>query len=103
MSYIGKVEVNNSWAKLEDLIKAQVEGQSSFAFDSDTKYVLQCEGEYGARFCDVASKPSDDEDKEGFVIKDTQAAYYKPSDSKDLYTKCRYNSVVLVKIGILEG
>ena len=36
--YIGKVLLSNTWTKLEDLIKAQISGQSAFAFNSDTVY-----------------------------------------------------------------
>ncbi|MBQ2174835.1 MAG: hypothetical protein II453_07200 [Alphaproteobacteria bacterium] len=96
--YIGKVEIKDEWEKLEDLIKAKVEGQSSFAFDSDTKYQLQCEGSFGARFCESAATP--DDKNEGFCIIETQVAYYKPG-TDDLYVKTKHGSYGLLKIGTL--
>lgn len=99
MSYIGKVKVGNEWEKVEDLIKAQVSGQSSFAFDGSTKYELQSEGEFGARFCDVSSKPSDD--NEGMVITGTQVAFYQPSDGNSLYVKTAHLNFVHLKISVL--
>ena len=32
MAYIGKVKVSDTWTKLEDLIKEQIDGQSSRFF-----------------------------------------------------------------------
>jgi len=40
--YLGQVKITAEWAKLEDLIKAQIYGQSAFAFDTTKKYQLQC-------------------------------------------------------------
>lgn len=98
--YIGKVEIKDEWEKLEDLIKAQVEGQSAFAFDSDTKYVLQSESSFGARFCEASTTPSDK--NEGFCITETQSAYYKPGND-DLYVKTKHGTYGLLKIGVLEA
>jgi len=40
--YLGQVEISTTWAKLEDLIKAQIYGQSAFAFNAAKKYQIQC-------------------------------------------------------------
>ena len=76
--YIGKVLLTNEWEKLEDLIKAQVSGQSAFAFDSTKTYQLQGEGVEAIRLCDKSDAPADL--KDGERIKGTQTAFYKPSD-----------------------
>ena len=96
--YIGKVDINDTWQKLEDLIKAQVDGQSSFAFDSDTKYQLQAETSFGARFCEAATEP--DDKNEGFCIAETQVAFYKPG-SDPLWVKTKHENFGLLKIGEL--
>ena len=84
--YIGKVEVNNQWQQLDTLIQAQVSGQSSFAFDADTTYQLQGEGNNGVRLCVVASIPNDDE-QVGFRIQGTQCADFKAEAGCNLYVK----------------
>lgn len=100
MAYTGKVEISNSWAKLEDLIKEQIEDQSSFAFDSDTTYELQCEGDWGARFSDSSTVPTDEDMNEGFCIMNTQVAHYKPS-SNDLYVRTKHGTLGYLKIGVM--
>ena len=40
--YLGQVSIGGTWSKLEDLIKNQVAGQSSFSFDATKKYSIQC-------------------------------------------------------------
>jgi len=40
--YLGTVKVSEVWEKLEDLIKAQIYGQSAFAFNTAKKYQIQC-------------------------------------------------------------
>ena len=101
--YIGKVEIHQQWETVEGLIKAQVEGQSSFAFDSSKTYQLQAEGNYGVRLMDAAAAPSDVE--EGFVIEGTQPANYKVSTGKNLYVKTTKDGdsvhKVLLKISVL--
>lgn len=96
--YIGKVEINDTWQKLEDLVKG-IDGQSSFAFDSDKKYQLQYEGDFGARFCESATTP--DDKNEGFCIVDTQIAYFKPDASQDLYVKTKHGNFGFLKVGEL--
>ena len=83
--YIGKVEVNSSWQKLESLIKAQISGQSSFSFQSGHIYVMQCEGAYGVRFCSAASAPTDP--SVGFRIIGTDSAQYEKESGADLYVR----------------
>lgn len=84
--YIGKVTVTNEWQKLDALIQAQVSGQSAFAFDAETTYQLQGEGNFGIRLCEQADKPEDTE-KEGFRIRGTQPANYKPATGAYLWVK----------------
>lgn len=76
--YIGKVKISNNWSKLEDLIQAQVEGQSAFAFVEGTTYQLQGEGNYGVRLCETSSTPSDAQAGERII--GTQTAIYQESD-----------------------
>lgn len=83
--YIGKVLLSEVWAKLEDLIKVQVSGQSSFAFDADTTYLLQGEGVEAVRLCDASAEPTDD--MAGLRIEGTQIIEYKPS-AGTLYVRC---------------
>lgn len=99
MAYIGKVEINNSWTKLEDLIKAKIEGQSAFAFDTDKKYQIQTESDFGAHLCEVASEPTDA--NEGFEIEGTQTAQYQPTSGKNLYVKTSHGNFGLLKIGVM--
>ena len=87
--YIGKVKVSNEWESLEDLIQAQVDGQSSFEFASDTTYQLQGEGPIGVRMASVSAKPESDED--GERIFGTQVAIYE-KDSGTLYVKAEQNA-----------
>ena len=82
--YIGKVKISNTWSKLEDLIKAQVSGQSSFAFAEGTTYQLQGEGNYGVRLCDTSAAPSDAQAGERII--GTQTAIYQKSNGY-LYVK----------------
>lgn len=98
MAYIGKVKMAETWEKVEDLIKQQVGGQSSFAFDADTTYQLQCEGDLGVRLCDSAMQPTDSTD--GMMIRGTQTAMYKPGSATTLYARISYetNSDMLLKI-----
>lgn len=88
MAYIGKVKVSDTWESLADLIQAQVEGQSAFAFGSST-YQLQGEGPVGVRFADASSAPTDNED--GERIANTQVAIYEPSTGT-LYVKAEVNT-----------
>lgn len=99
--YLGKVEISNSWTKLEDLIKAQVEGQSEFAFDADTKYQIQGEGEFSCRLCDFTTAPTNNYD--GVRLYNTQTAVYKKSTSGYLYvrTESDLSSKGYVKIDIM--
>lgn len=85
MLYTGKVLLTNEWEKLEDLIQEQVSGQSSFAFDADTTYILQGEGVEAARLCDASVKPTDD--IAGLRIEGTQIIEYNPS-AGTLYVRC---------------
>lgn len=99
--YIGKVKISNNWSKLEDLIKAQVSGQSAFAFAEGTTYQLQGEGNYGVRLCDSSATPSDLQDGERII--GTQTAIYELSDG-ELYVRAEENipsGNVWLKVSIL--
>lgn len=82
--YIGKVLLGNTWATLESLIKEQVSGQSTFAFDKQKEYQFQGEGVGLVRLCDTTDTPSASND--GFCIEGTQIENYTPSDG-DLYVR----------------
>ena len=85
MAYIGKVEVDNTWQKVEDLIKAQVTGQSAFAFDENSIYQLQSEAGYGCRLCNTTSTPADGND--GEVILQDKVGIYKKEGGAYLFAK----------------
>lgn len=85
MAYIGKVELSNSWAKVEDLIQEQVDGQSEFAFDSDKTYQLQAEATYGAQLCETSAAPADGNDGERII--GSQTGVYQPEGGNYLYAK----------------
>jgi len=97
MAYIGKVKVSTEWTTVEDLVQAQVEGQSTFAFDGDTTYQLQAESDSGCRFVEASSTPEDP--KDGNCIIGTQCAFYK-KDTGDLYVRsvAKANESCLLKI-----
>lgn len=80
---IAKVEINNEWQKVDALIQAQ-DGHSGFAFDSNTTYQLQAEGNHGVRLCVAASTPGE---KDGVVIEGTQPAHFKLEEGKFLFAK----------------
>lgn len=85
MAYIGKVKLTNEWTKVEDLIKAQVEGQSSFAFADGSTYQIQSDAMYGARLCEAATAPADKNDGER-VLED-HVGIYQPESGTYLYAK----------------
>ena len=80
---IAKVEINNEWQKVDALIQAQT-SQSAFAFDSNTTYQLQAEGNFGVRLCVAAETPGE---KDGVVIVGTQPAHFKVEEGKFLFAK----------------
>ena len=103
MAYVGKVSITSTWAKLEDLIKSQVSGQSAFAFDTDKTYSIQTEGTnlpFGARFCNSATEPSADDD--GEHLTDEQFAVYKPESGVYLYVK-KVRSLGVLKVSVSEN
>lgn len=83
---IGKVQVSTTWTKVSDLIKAQISGQSAFAFSSSYVYELQGEANTPIRLCVSAAAPTGLQD--GKRIKGTQVADYQPESSYYLYAKC---------------
>lgn len=104
MAYIGKVTLTSTWAKLEDLIKAQVDGQSAFAFNTSKEYGIQVEtprGPYisGAYLCSVASEPA--ETDAGEHLEAEQYAVYGPESGYDLWVRTR-GSDAEVKVSVSE-
>lgn len=92
MAYIGKVKLTTEWEKLEDLIKAQVAGQSAFAFDTSKEYSVQAEtprGPYimGAYLCNTASEPSNLDD--GEHLEQEQMCVYQPESGQYLWVRSR--------------
>lgn len=88
--YLGKVKVTNAWQKLEDLIKGQIAGQSSFAFETGKTYQLQGESDYGIRVCNASTKPTDL--SLGELIRGTQTAQYEVESGAVLYVKTFQNN-----------
>lgn len=104
MAYIGKITTSSEWAKLEDLIKDQVDGQSAFAFDTSKTYNIQVEttrGQYvfGVYLCDSASEPANADD--GAHLEEYQMGIYQPESGYDLWVKSRGNNTS-VKMSISE-
>ena len=92
MAYIGKVELKENWEKLSDLIKAQVAGQSAFAFDSAKTYSMMTDTandtcEIGMYWCVSATKPTALNDGE-FLDPGVQGIY-QPESGADLWVKIR--------------
>ena len=95
MAYIGKVAVPAQWSELESLIKAQIDGQSSFAFASGKTYSLQTEDGV-LRVCNSTSAPTLDAD--GEHLDDNQFGLYK-LDSGTFYVRSKTkNGVCLVSV-----
>ena len=102
MAYIGKITLTNEWAKLEDLIKAQVDGQSAFAFDTSKEYGIQVDtprGPYifGAYLCSTASEPAKTD--AGEHLEAEQYAIYQPESGSDLWVRTR-GSAAEVKLSV---
>lgn len=104
MADIGKITITSEWAKVEDLIKAQVDGQSSFAFDTSKKYLIQTDCEqgapFGARFAICATEPT--EADAGGHLSDDQSAEYTPKSGEYLWVKTRGNTTD-VKVYVTEN
>ena len=104
MAYIGKVTLTNEWEKLEDLIKAQVDGQSAFAFDTSKDYGIQVDtarGPYicGAYLCNSTSEPAETDD--GEHLEAEMFGEYTPESGIYLWVKSRGDASV-VKMSISE-
>lgn len=104
MAYIGKVTLTDSWAKLEDLIKAQVDGQSAFAFDTTKKYSIQVDTvkanhDYSGYFCNSATEPSATDD--GEHLDNNLFAVYEPESGVDLWVK-EATSAGKIKVSVSE-
>lgn len=92
MAYIGKVKLSSTWEKLEDLIKAQVDGQSAFAFDTSKEYGIQADtprGPYifGAYLCNSATEPAEADD--GEHLEQENFGIYQPASGVYLWVKTR--------------
>lgn len=104
MAYIGKVTLTDSWAKLEDLIKAQVDGQSAFAFDTSKKYSIQVDtikenNDYSAYFCNSATEPANPDD--GEHLNNDLFAEYAPESGVYLYVK-KVKSLGIIKVSVSQ-
>lgn len=84
MAYIGKIKLTTTWAKVEDLIKAQVEGQSAFAFDSTKTYSIQSHSASLVNIANVAAAPASADDGECLELH--MVAKYTP-DTSILYVR----------------
>ena len=105
MADIGKITITSEWAKVEDLIKAQVDDQSSFAFDTDKTYTIQTDCEqhapFGARFSISATKPTEP-DAGAYLTDDFPGAIYNPKSGVYLWVKIRGNTTS-VKVFVSEN
>ena len=104
MAYIGKVTLTSSWAKLEDLIKAQVDGQSAFAFDTSKKYGIEVDTQrgpyiFGAYLCNSATEPANADD--GEHLEQENFGVYQPESGAYLWVKARGQQET-VKISVSE-
>jgi len=104
MAYVGKVIITNEWEKLEDLIKSQVSGQSSFAFDTDKKYSIQvdtvkAEDNLSAYVCNSATEPVNLDD--GEHLNNDLYAEYKPESGVYLYVK-KAKSLGVIKVSVSQ-
>lgn len=95
MAYIGKITITSEWAKVEDLIKAQVDGQTSFAFDSEKEYFIMADGApspvmFGVYVCDSSTEPSND--TEGEYLTEGLPGIYQPESGSYLWIKTRGNT-----------
>lgn len=93
MAYIGKVSISQEWEKLEDLIKAQVDGQSAFAFASGTQYSLQSEKGLCA-ICVTSAEP--DSLLAGEHINQDQFGVYEPDGSNDMWVRSKEPDAVIL-------
>ena len=90
--YIGKVELKETWKKLEDLIQEQISGQSGFAFDETKTYSLQTDTGNdtcvsGAYVCNSATEPTELND--GEHLDPEISAEYVPESGIYLWVKIR--------------
>lgn len=104
MAYIGKVKITSAWTKLEDLIKAQVTGQSSFAFNTSKTYSVMADVKsnqtlFGVYVCNAGSEPSEDDD--GEYLTEGLFGMYKPESAVYLWVRARGNSTD-VKVSVSE-
>lgn len=104
MAYIGKVTLTDEWAKLVDLIQAQVDGQSSFAFDTSKEYQIQVDTvktnhDYSAYFCSSATEPT--EKDAGEHLDNNLPGIYQPESGVDLWVKTTTTGMVKVSVSEL--
>ena len=104
MAYVGKVKITGDWEKLEDLIKAQVDGQSSFSFDTSKTYSVMADCNtspimLGARVCNSVAKPSEPDD--GEYLTEGLFGVYKPESGVYMWVRTRSNTPN-VKVAVSE-
>lgn len=103
MAYIGKVTLSQDWEKLEDLIKDQVDGQGSFAFENGKDYSLQVDSPnleimFGAYVCVSENKPALRDDGEHLTC---QSGFYTAESGVSLWVKIRGNTTN-IKMAVSE-
>lgn len=106
MAYIGKVALTSEWEKVEDLIKAQVDGQSAFAFDTSKEYGIMTDTQrgpyiFGAYLCHSATKPANADD--GEHLEQENFGVYKPASGVYLWAKKRGVAEESVKLSVSEN
>lgn len=99
MAYIGKIKLKTTWEKAEDLIKAQIGGQSSFSFDSTKTYVIQAHGLGLVNVANVSTAPTSEND--GERLANLMSAKYTP-DTDKLYVRADTGNTMELSISELS-
>lgn len=95
--FIGKVQVPDTWDKLQQLIQAQIPGQSTFAFQAGSTYSLQVESGT-VRVCNANGSPSG---IDGEHLNEGQFGIYEP-DAGTLHVRAKPKTgVVLLSVSEL--
>ncbi len=92
MANIGNVVITKEWANLQDLIRAQIDGQSAFTFDSTKTYSLIVDtgvsvDAMGAYYCETTTKPT--EINAGNPIEPCEQVIFEFTDGVPLWVKVR--------------
>lgn len=88
------IKAADGWVKVVDVIKAQIVGQSAFAFDSANYYPMQIQGT-DSKLCKLTERTGLPTDNAGFNMQ--MFEYYPDSDAtKELYIKCNKDTIIYI-------